>query len=182
MTDQEIFDGIAQKDNNTFLFLYQQHKDMIINMVKKNNGTSDDALDIFQEGVIVLWANIREGNFKIRENARIGSYLYALCKNIWISKLRKNKHTEPFDNNLQMDLSDDVDEMEEAYAQINKLEKLLGKLGDNCQKLLNLFYYQKSSLKEIAEQMGITEKTAKNNKYRCMQNLRTIYNKENPEV
>ena len=150
-------------------------------MVRKNNGTQDDALDIFQEGVIVLWANIREGKFEIRENAKIGSYLYALCKNIWISKIRKRKHTQPIDNNPQMELIDDAEEMQEAYEQIQKLENLLGKLGESCRKLLNLFYYQKASLKEIANQMDITEKTAKNNKYRCMQNLRAIYNKEKPE-
>ena len=179
MTDREIFQGIAQKDNQTFLHLYQNHKGRIINMVSKNSGTEEDALDIFQEGIIALWTNIEKGKFQFQENAKIGTYLFALCRNIWISRLRKRRMTKEIDQETDLINTTEINALEEEYEQINQLTQLINQLGDACQKLLQLFYYEKSSLKDIAGTMGITEKTAKNNKYRCMQSLRQLYNKRN---
>lgn len=182
MTDQEIFEGIVRQDNQTFLYLYHQYKGQIINMVRKNNGNEEDALDIFQEGLVALWTNIKKGKFKVQEQSRISSYLYALCRNIWISKLRKKKIVHSIDDHPGVEVKMEVQEMAEAYDQVKELEKLLGKLGEACQKILQLFYYQKASLQEIAQEMGLTEKTAKNTKYRCMQNLRANYKSENSKL
>ena len=179
MTEQEIFEGIARKDNKTFLYLYNQHQGMILRMVQKNNGNEEDASDVFQEGLIGLWTNISKGTFQIQNSAKVSTYLYALCRNIWISKLRKKKTVYSLDDNPHLEIADEIDEMEQQHEQINQLEAQFKKLGDNCRKLLTLFYYQKTSLKIIAEQLDITEKTAKNNKYRCMQKLRTIYTNQN---
>lgn len=181
MTEQEIFEGIARKDNRTFLYLYEKYQDQILRMVQKNNGSADEAVDIFQEGLIALWTNISKGKFQVQERAKISTYLYALCRNIWISRLRKKKNIQSIDDSPQLVGTIEVEDLSEEYERIQQLERHFGKLGDACKKLLSLFYYQKSSLREIAEVMDITEKTAKNNKYRCMQKLRTIFNQENQE-
>lgn len=176
MTDKEIYEGIARKDNKTFQFLYNEHIGMIINLVQKNSGSKDEARDLFQEGMIALWTNIQKERFQLNKDIKISSYLYALCRNIWISKLRKAKYTKPIDEltNIEGPVSG-LDEMEENYNKINQLTAYLEKLNDSCQQLLKLFYYKKNSLKQIASKMNFTEKTAKNNKYRCMKNLRALY-------
>ena len=177
MTDQEIFEGIARKDNKTFRYLYQNYQGKILGMVQQNNGNEADALDIFQEGLVALWTNINQGKFTVQQQAKVSTYLYTLCRNIWISRLRKKKPTLSIDNNPTMDVADEVNDFEERYERIKSLEQQFEKLGDTCKKLLKLFYYKKASLKAIAEAMDITEKTAKNNKYRCMQSLRANFKK-----
>ncbi len=176
MTDLEIFEGIARKDNPPCLDLYETYQDSILRRVHNNNGTADEARDVFQEGVVGLWTNIAKGTFQLKDSARISTYLYALCRNIWISRLRKKQSIFSIDDNPQLQIADEVDQMEEQYDQLKMLEEQFKKLGEACQKLLKLFYYKKAKLKEIAIALDITEKTAKNNKYRCMQNLRSFYN------
>ncbi len=178
MTEQEIFDGIARKDNRTFLYLYNKYQDSILRMVQKNNGNEEDALDIFQEGLIALWTNISQGKFKVNDKAKISTYLYTLCRNIWISRLRKKKYTQSIEDNPNIQTVE-VEDMTEYHERVNKLERDFDKLGEACKKLLTLFYYQKASLQEIAESMDLTVKTAKNTKYRCMKSLRAIYKPEN---
>lgn len=177
VTEQEIFDGIARKDNQTFLYLYNKYQGSILNMVQKNNGNEEDAHDIFQEGLIALWTNISQGKFQ-QGKAKISTYLYALCRNIWISRLRKKKYTQPIEDNPKAQTAE-VEDMTEHHERINKLEQDFEKLGEACKKLLTLFYYQKASLQEIADSMNLTTKTAKNTKYRCMKKLRAIYQPEN---
>ncbi len=178
MTDQEIFEGITRKDNRTFLFLYQEYQGQILRMVQKNSGNEADAHDIFQEGLVALWTNIAQGKFERKDSAKISTYLYTLCRNIWISRLRKRKNVQSIDKNPHLEVAAETEEMEAQYDQITMLENQFAKLGDHCKKILTLFYYQKAALKEIAEALDITEKTAKNTKYRCMQNLRSIYENE----
>lgn len=174
LTDKEIFEGIVQKDNRVFRHLYQEQKGKILQMVLKNSGQEEDALDIFQEGMLCLWTNIQNGKFQLQSNTRISTYLYTLCRNLWISKLRKNKPQVALEG-LQVAEEDEQDEELEKFEQVRQLERVFQKLDEGCQKMLRLFYYQKESMKIIAQKMDITEKSAKNNKYRCMQKLRALY-------
>ena len=175
MTDQEIFNGIVTKDNSTFSYLYTEYKNMIFSMVKKNSGDDTDAHDVFQDGLVALWVNIASGKYQLSENVKLSSYLYTLCRNIWISKIRKRKPTQELLEKDEQALATEVDVDTDKFEKVNALMLNLKKLGEACQKLLKLFYYEKTSLKLIAQKMSITEKTAKNNKYRCMQNLRSLY-------
>jgi len=68
MTDQEIFNGIAQKSNAAFNYLYQNHFGMIENLIIKKGGSASDALDVFQEGLIALWMNIQQGKFILMQH------------------------------------------------------------------------------------------------------------------
>ena len=175
LTNKEIYNGILNRDNKTFTYLYKEYKDMITAMVIKNSGNEDDALDIFQEGLTALWTNIKMGKFEIQSNTKISTYLYTLCRNLWISKIRKVKPLYVVDDESTREIADEAYEAEENHERVSTLEKQLKRLGENCQKLLRLFYYEKASMKDIALSMQITEKTAKNNKYRCMQNLKSLY-------
>lgn len=174
MTDQELFEGLANRDNQAFLYLYQSFQGKILHMIQNNNGTEADARDVFQEGVIALWTNIAQGKFVVQDKARLSTYLYALCKNIWISRLRKKKPVHSLEQ-TQLQLAEEVHDLEEEYEKVKQLEQQFAQLGEACKRILSLFYYQKASMREIAETLGLTEKTAKNNKYRCMQNLRSLY-------
>jgi RNA polymerase sigma factor (sigma-70 family) len=175
VTENEIYEGIVRKDNRTFLWLYRQNEGRILNLVQNNNGNEDDARDIFQEGLVALWTNISKGKFDLNGQAKISTYLFTLCRNLWISKLRKNKKMFSLDDNPGVEIADEVNDMEEQYEKVKTLEDHFAKLGEACQQLLSLFYYKKASLKEIADLMGITDKTAKNNKYRCMQQLKELF-------
>lgn len=175
MTDQEIYDGIAKKDNATFSYLYSEYKNMIYSMVKKNSGSETDAHDVFQDGLVAMWVNISTDKYQLKDNVKLSSYLYTLCRNIWISKIRKMKPTLEIAEKDELSLSEDPREWTEQYERVQKLMQHLQELGEKCQKLLHLYYYEKSSMKEISTKLGITEKSAKNNKYRCMENLRSIY-------
>ena len=179
MTEQEIYDGIAQRDQRAFRYLYDQFQGKILGMVQKNSGNEEDALDIFQEGMVALWTNIQTGKFQLQENTKVSTYLYALCRNLWISRLRKRKHHEVLETDERLEIPDETEAMEEEHERIQTLGQQLKKLGQSCQDLLRLFYYEKKALREIAEKLGLTEKTAKNNKYRCMKQLRALYNDPN---
>lgn len=175
MTQEEIYRGIAEKDNHTFTYLYKEHLGSITNMVIRNSGSEADALDIFQEGLVVLWQNIRNDQFQLKGHTQISTYLYSVCRNLWISKLRKNKKTVAV-GDYEAEIPDQSpDPFGEPDPEIMNLRRYFKQLDEKCRTLLKLFYYEKKSMRIIAGQMGVTEPTAKNNKYRCMVKLRALY-------
>jgi RNA polymerase sigma factor (sigma-70 family) len=182
MTDEEIYIGIANKDNRSFTFLQEKCQSAIIRMVEKNSGNKQDALDVFQEGLVAVWININQGKYQLRQQVKISTYIQQICRNIWLSKLRKRKSTDDL-STQEYALADETHvEESQQFKEVKLLQKLLSELNDSCQILLKLFYYQKLALKEIALKLNVTEKTAKNNKYRCMQKLRELYKHNNPQL
>lgn len=170
-----MYDGISEKRNDAFLFLYNNHINAIINMVKKNSGEEEDAMDIFQEGMIALWVNIKKGKYTLDGNTKVSTYLYSVCRNLWLKKLRSSKKIVSLDQQEKEYATEPV-ELDDNYEKIKKLETLFTQLGDKCRTILHEFYYEKASMKDIALKFNYEEKTAKNEKYRCMQRLRAMYN------
>lgn len=175
MTQEEIYRGITKKDRRVFTYLYDNNLESITRMINRKGGSEEEARDIFQEGVIALWMNIKHDKFTLQADTRISTYLYSICRNLWISRLRKKKKLRVVDN-YEAELPDQFEEpFEEENPELTKLRRYFKKLDDKCQTLLKLFYYQKKSMREIAASMDITENTAKNNKYRCMIKMRALY-------
>lgn len=170
-----MYEGISEKRNDAFLFLYNNHINSIINMVKKNSGDEEDAMDIFQEGMIALWVNIKKGKYVLDGNTKVSTYLFSVCRNLWLKKLRGNKKIVSLDQQ-EREYAEETIEEDDSFEKIQKLETLFSQLGEKCRSILHEFYYKKSSMKDIALQFNYEEKTAKNEKYRCMQRLRAMYN------
>ena len=59
MKDSEVLDRIARGDESALEFLYKKYYRMMTKMVISNNGTEDEARDIYQDALIVFWEKAR---------------------------------------------------------------------------------------------------------------------------
>ena len=155
--------------------VYQENFPKALQHLLRNNGTEDDAKDIFQEAFLVLWQNLEAGKFKPENDDAVSGYLFQVVRNKWIDRLRADNRrpttTLKEENFAGLAASTLNSEEENRIAEISRRFQ---QLGENCRQLLTRFYYRKMSMKEIAAHFGWTEATAKNNKYRCLQQLRTM--------
>jgi hypothetical protein len=60
----------------------------------------------------------------------------------------------------------------EENGYLEKVKIHFNQMGEPCKGLLQRFYFQKHTIKQIASHFSWTDATAKNNKYRCIQKLR----------
>jgi RNA polymerase sigma factor (sigma-70 family) len=177
---QEQLQALRANDEAVLQQLYHANYYKIEAFVINNSGTADQAKDVFQEAFIAVWRNIQLGKFQLQENASLEAYLFQVAKNKWMDQLRSAHHTKVVRiDNTAMPEGKTTDEQESFLEEnIAAVKKYFSKLGDNCRKVLTLFYYEDASMKEIADQMNWTEATAKNNKYRCIQQLKEMLNKK----
>ncbi|MBI4646629.1 MAG: sigma-70 family RNA polymerase sigma factor [Bacteroidia bacterium] len=176
-TDEEYIREIKQNNESAVKSLYKIYFPMVRNFILKNNGSEQEAKDIYQESFIIFYNNIIENRFS--PGASIKTYLYSICRRQWLSQLKEKK--------LQVSGIEDfesfmiIDDNEEAELKIKenclqRMEASLEKLGEPCRSILTDYYFKKLTMQEIAGNYGYTDAlNAKTQKYKCLQRLKRIF-------
>ena len=160
------------EENAALKNLYHTHYPTVAGYVLRNNGDSASARDVFQEGMIVLYRNIKERKFN--GESSIGTYLYSICRFLWLKSLRKQGRAAIDDagseTTFETPLSFLIDE-----ERSKGLLALFDKLGDACKQMLLLSFYEDLDMREIAARTGFKdEQNARNKKHKCLTALREI--------
>lgn len=172
--------GAIRSNNEQVLSeLYQNNYFKVERYVMDNHGSIAEAKDIFQEAFIAVWQNVQLNKFSPESKTAFSAYLYKVSKYKWIDVLRKQKQkvmVPAADVTEQKDLNLHLHEPDDIYASL--VRKHFVKLGKTCKEILIQFYFHSLSLHTIAASRQWTEATAKNNKYRCIQQLRAFVKTE----
>ena len=168
---KKLIEGIRSQDKTVLKNLYADYFPSIKRFVIENNGSEQDAKDVFQDGIVIIYRKIKNGTFNLTSSFK--AYIYSVCRYIWIKHLYDRKQNI-YDQNIYVeyegiqDISIDEYEKNEQYKLYQTHFKRLNK---DCQKVLQLFL-NKVSLKDIAEKMGIDSiQFVKRKKYKCKEQL-----------
>ncbi|WNH08527.1 RNA polymerase sigma factor [Thalassobellus suaedae] len=171
MNDKKILELFKDgQRENAFSKLYSLYP-KIEALVLSKGGQKQDALDVFQEALIILNRNLEKSDFKLTSS--FYTYLYSVSRFIWKDTQKKFSKEELRNlNDTEVEYFNSV--LEEKKYQL--AEHAFLELGERCQQLLQLFYNKAMSFKEIAKVMQFkSEKIAKNQKYKCLTKAKDIY-------
>ncbi len=168
----------GKKMDESIKTIYRSYFDSLSWYVMNNSGSRQDAEDIFQE-VVVNFIDVVQKD-KFRGESSIKTFLYSLNRFTWLNELKKRgrslKREEKYEHEqdrVELDTSELMTEREEKAT----LTNLVAKLGQTCQKILILFYYENLSMKEI---LAVTdydnEQVVRNKKYKCLKQLEKMIN------
>lgn len=169
----DLLNGILRNDTIVLQYIYKNFYSKINFFIKKNNGDDDDANDIFQEAIIIIYRKLKANELVL--DCTFDTYLYSVCRFLWLKQLDKRKlEKEKIKDNHEYN-EDIYDDNLEKVADLNERYRLYQKhftnLGKDCQKILQL-YFDKVPLKSIAQIMGFkSEKYAKKRKFKCKEYL-----------
>lgn len=171
MKDDIIIDHIREgREHKAFKALYKELP-KVSALIRKNSGSSDDAKDIFQEGLIVLHSKLQDPELKL--SASVSTYLYSICRNLWRNELRKKGKESTLSFEPE---DDDINEQLETESRFQSAEKALRSLGDKCWEILKRFYLKKEDLATIASAVHLKGAGAvKTRKYKCLEEARKRY-------
>ncbi len=167
-------DALRANEEKALEQLYYQNYGKVEYYILQNNGSREDAKDIFQEAFTIVWRNIQLNKYEPREGSSIEAYLLRIAKYKWIDQLRQKsvKSNIPLPTELSEMIFEELED--EEVKQLNSIKDKFLQLGDNCKELLARFYYGRQPMREIARAFKWTEATAKNNKYRCVEKLKML--------
>lgn len=174
--EKALLKGLATNDTNAIEKIYRENYNAIQAYIIKNNGFADDARDIFQEAMIILFEKAKSDSFEL--TCQIKTYLYSVCRRLWLKKLQKEHRYNPSMEIVQetVAVEDEIATHEKRDIDFDLMENALLKIGEPCKSLLEAFYIQKKSMPEIAQSFGYTNAdNAKTQKYKCLVRLKKIF-------
>ncbi|WP_018619691.1 RNA polymerase sigma factor [Spirosoma luteum] len=181
LTDEALLIGLADGSDDALTQLYQRYFPMVLYFVTSNSGSEDDAKDIYQEVLIVLYEKVRSGSLEL--HCQLKTYLYSIGRRLWLKQLAQRSRfmvrdveTPVSDEFINGQISDDLAEHEERDRQFDLMADSLNRLGEPCRTLLEDFYIQHLSMQDITEKFGYTNTdNAKTQKYKCLMRLKRLF-------
>jgi RNA polymerase sigma factor (sigma-70 family) len=170
-----LLQGLAKNDKKAIETIYKENYNMIQALVINNNGTAEDAKDIFQEAMIVLYEKVQTGTFEL--NCQIKTFVYSVARRIWLKRLMQlNRFTISDGNEEMVSVDEELEDHEKRNTEFIMMERAINGLGEPCKSLLEAFYIQKKSMQDIATAFGYTNaENAKNQKYKCLMRLKKLF-------
>lgn len=174
--ESQLLQGLANNDRKSIETIYKEHYNMVQALILKNNGTPDDAKDIFQEAMIVLYEKVKSESFEL--NSLLKTFLYSVCRRLWLKRLAQQNRfliIEDKENDL-VSVDDQLEDHERQNMEFSLMEKAINSMGEPCKSLLEAFYMQKRSMQDISVSFGYTNAdNAKNQKYKCLTRLKKLF-------
>ena len=174
--DKDLLDGLARSDSRSIEILYKQNFTMIQSFIIQNNGTYDDARDIFQEAMLVLYEKAKDENFQL--TSQIKTYVYSICRRLWLKRLHYNQKFVAAPDSLQetIPVEEEIEQKQKLDDNFEMMDVAMKSLGEPCKSLLEAYYISKKHMTEIAEEFGYTNAdNAKNQKYKCLMRLKKLF-------
>jgi RNA polymerase sigma factor (sigma-70 family) len=175
--EEHILDMIAKGQKNGLEWVYKHCFVTTKKMVIKLGGDEDEAWDVFQEAVTILYSKCTTPP-GINLNCRINTYITAIARNLWTKRFNaKLLQTQPEEWDEVVDSGPaDIQDFLQKEIDLQKLETALDELGSPCNTLLKAFYFEKKSMQDISEMFGYTNTdNAKTQKYKCLNRLKKIF-------
>ena len=164
MKDSEILRRISHGDERVLDHLYKKYYRMMTRIVLSNNGSEEEAKDVYQEALLAFWQKAVKGELVL--TSKISTYLYSICLNQWRKELdRKSRlSSEEVDGELH--------QQHDAKERLRIVLECIEELGDVCKKVLTYYYFDGMNMQEIAKKMKFANTdTAKTKKYKCKKKL-----------
>ncbi|MCB0572197.1 MAG: sigma-70 family RNA polymerase sigma factor [Phaeodactylibacter sp.] len=169
-TSYNHLDALSKGDEKGIRDIYMQYLPRINKLITNNGGTGEDAKDVFQEALIVIYEKAQSPEFRLTSS--LYTLLYGVCRNIWGNRLQRKSRTEvTLESPDKYKLSEGLEQAIEQEEENTIFWEAFERLGDDCRRLMRLFF-DKTSMEEIAETMGYGSTSyAKKRKFQCKEQL-----------
>ncbi|WP_423129370.1 RNA polymerase sigma-70 factor [Gaoshiqia sp. Z1-71] len=167
MTESEkyLFERLKKGDEAAFKVIYNMYVPRLYYFAYEYVPYRDLVENIVQETLMVLWGKKNE----LADNTNLGAYLFTVAKNNCLYKLRDRRYKQQlFDSNemgelelkFNLDALSSLDTSQFAFFEIEKIiADTLEQLPPQCREVFRLSRFEEKKNREIAAELGISEKT-----------------------
>lgn len=153
-------------DKEAFALLMDMHRQMLYNTALLVLHQEDDALDAIQDAILACWENL--------PTLRKDQYFKT-----WLVKILLNKCRDIQRSQSHYAFVEELPESEDEPDWDTHMD--VGRLGDQDQLILSLFYYDDLNIRQIAEALSISEGAVRTRLTRSRERFKKIYLQEKGE-
>ncbi len=174
--------GRGRQQALTTIYQDRSMRKAVFGTIMKMRGHIQDAEDMYQESLIIMDRNIREGKYE--HQGSLTAYLCGIARMCWLNQLRKQKRTDLNEMSADYKFKDQMpgpDHWLMDRERTHLLQTFLGQMDERCIRILRL-WQEKTSMREIAELLELSsEMMARKLKYQCTRKLAQLIH-DHPEI
>lgn len=157
-------------DKEAFALLMDMHRQMLYNTALLVLHQEDDALDAIQDAILACWENL--------PTLRKDQYFKTWLVKILLNKCRDIQRSQSHYAFVE-ELPESGDEPDwDTHMDVGRA---MGRLDDQDQLILSLFYYDDLNIRQIAEALSISEGAVRTRLTRSQERFKKIYLQEKGE-
>ena len=171
-----IVDEVLKGNEKPLEIIYKDYRNIFITYATNKFKISKDlAKEIFQEIIIEFNRNIISGKL-IKLECTLKTYLFEIGNHLILKEIERDKRIIRFSGqDLENKLYENPpDHGKKDFIDLKEMiKKEFRLLGERCFKILDLYYFKRKSMTEIAIECGFSnEISAKTQKYKCFEKLK----------
>jgi len=172
--DNSLIKQIKSGNKAALATVYKQYKKEFLLYAKRFSLGEEELLDVYQDAVISLYENIVSGKLE-KLSSSLKTYLFSIGKYQIYSRRKAPPSPEAL-TEFELQLHEEgEDERLSLEENIGRLQEAYQDLGEKCQEVLRMFYYENLSITEIKVRLGYSSKdVVKSQKSRCLKQLKEI--------
>lgn len=146
---------------------YSSYVKTIINNAVGKNLSAEDKEEILLDAFFILWKNYNDN----KNIYAVDSYIAGITRNLVKEKLRKLYYMvdiSDYENVIEIQANELY---EEEREEISFLKNSLKNLKEIDIKIINMYYYSSKSIKDIAEELEISQSNVKTRLHRIRKRL-----------
>jgi len=171
--ESEIISAVKAGHTEQFSLLVNQHSAKIFALAKSMLNIQEDAEEVTQDVFLKAFRNLNS----FRGEAKFSSFLYRICYNECLNRLKVQRRDYDVDN-----LADNDENVYDGFYELKREEQkhflflAMEKLNPEYKMILTLFYFDEQSYVEISEVSNLTLTNVKVKLHRAKNALAKVLN------
>ncbi len=165
--------GLLDQNPEVIRGIFSEFLPRIAIYARANSGTDEDAKDMFMYAMEVMYIKVKAHELTLTSG--FFTYLYTVCNNYWLNKIRRNKFDAGVTPDDPVVLNSMGREQENYFSEKTERQRLFSEkfqqIAKDCQMALSLSWHTELNMEEVAEAMGWTYAYARKRKTMCKQFL-----------
>ena len=169
--EEIVIAKIKSGDVNAFRYIVDKYKSYVFNISLKILKNREDAEESSQDTFMKAFKSAAE----FRNESKFSTWIYRIAYNNAVSRTRKKPVSmESIDGEYELNYVSEVTGALDSLSQSERsrfIKKAMEMLNEEDSILLNLYYWQDSSMAEVASVTGLNENQVKVKIHRARQKL-----------
>lgn len=171
LSDKHLLELLGVNQAQGLDYVYQHVYPAVERYVVANQGTAEEARDVFQDTLLIMLRQVRKPGFQLTSS--LNTYVFSISKHLWLQHLKqKTKFTSISVDDLA-ERADESTDTEAKSSAIDRLATILSSITVTCLTLLTALFFERKSIATLMHEMGYANRhTVQNQKYKCLMQAR----------
>ncbi len=172
LKDEDLVSQTLLGNHEAYGFLVLKYSKAVRSVCLARLGNAQDLDDLVQDCFVRAWNGLK----RLKEHSHYSHYLRRIARNICIDQLRKRGQEQLSLDEIELDPTDNSPAPGEAAVEeddrLPRLRQAVGGLPEALREAIFMFYFENLSLKQMSEQLEITEASVSQRLGRARQRMR----------